>query len=60
MRKRLVIAWVAPEFRTKLKVESAQRGISMAEYSKQLSMDASDLETQLAVQRKKRGFRLDF
>lgn len=62
MRKKLVNVWVVPEFRTKLKVESSIKGLSIADYTKELSKatDNINLNSPIFEEKKKRGFKLEF
>lgn len=61
-KKRLVNVWVVPEFRTKLKVESSIKGLSIADYTKELSKNNENLNVNNALfeEKKKRGFKLEF
>ena len=38
-KKKCIPMWVAPEFHRKIKSESSNKGISILEYTKQLSED---------------------
>lgn len=60
MRRSKVIMAVAPEFRSKLKIESAQNNMSIIEYTKKLASKQDESLKDEVFKKKKGGFDLSF
>lgn len=60
MRKKYAQMFVAPEFKTKIKLESTMNEMSIFEYTKRLARDNPPKEEEQCNRPKKRGFGLGF
>ena len=58
MSNKRVRIWVAPKFHNSLKVASATKGMSIIQYTQNISI--SDLEKEFEENKKKRRFQLGF